>query len=72
MQASRRNGLKKATAVRRTKRSADRRYKRGFWSSPNHDLTSDNLRAAAPGDPARVINVGSIDGIQVPLLETYA
>jgi len=27
--------------------------------------------AAAPGDPARVINVGSIDGIQVPLLETY-
>jgi NAD(P)-dependent dehydrogenase (short-subunit alcohol dehydrogenase family) len=28
--------------------------------------------AAQPGDPARVINVGSIDGIQVPLLETYA
>jgi NAD(P)-dependent dehydrogenase (short-subunit alcohol dehydrogenase family) len=28
--------------------------------------------AASPGDPARVINVGSIDGIQVPLLETYA
>jgi NAD(P)-dependent dehydrogenase (short-subunit alcohol dehydrogenase family) len=28
--------------------------------------------AAAPGDPARVINVGSIDGIMVPLLETYA
>jgi NAD(P)-dependent dehydrogenase (short-subunit alcohol dehydrogenase family) len=29
--------------------------------------------AATPGDPApRVINVGSIDGIQVPLLETYA
>jgi len=28
--------------------------------------------AAAPGDPARVINVGSIDGIQVPVLETYA
>ena len=28
--------------------------------------------ASAPGDPARVINVGSIDGIQVPLLETYA
>jgi NAD(P)-dependent dehydrogenase (short-subunit alcohol dehydrogenase family) len=24
------------------------------------------------GDPARVINVGSIDGLQVPLLETYA
>jgi NAD(P)-dependent dehydrogenase (short-subunit alcohol dehydrogenase family) len=28
--------------------------------------------AAAEGDPARVINVGSIDGIQVPALETYA
>ena len=28
--------------------------------------------AARDGDPARVINVGSIDGIQVPLLETYA
>ena len=28
--------------------------------------------AATPGDPARVINVGSIDGISVPLLETYA
>jgi NAD(P)-dependent dehydrogenase (short-subunit alcohol dehydrogenase family) len=31
------------------------------------------LRAAAqPGDPARVINIGSIDGISVPLLDTYA
>ena len=29
-------------------------------------------RAAAPADPARVINIGSIDGLQVPLLETYA
>jgi len=29
-------------------------------------------RAARPGDPARVINIGSIDGIQAPLLETYA
>ena len=28
--------------------------------------------AASAEDPARVINVGSIDGIQVPLLETYA
>jgi NAD(P)-dependent dehydrogenase (short-subunit alcohol dehydrogenase family) len=28
--------------------------------------------AATPGDPARVINVGSIDGLQVPQLETYA
>ena len=31
------------------------------------------LRAAAtPDDPGRVINVGSIDGLHVPLLETYA
>jgi NAD(P)-dependent dehydrogenase (short-subunit alcohol dehydrogenase family) len=28
--------------------------------------------ASRPGDPARVINVGSIDGLQVPVLETYA
>jgi len=28
--------------------------------------------AAKPGDPARVINIGSIDGIRVPLLDTYA
>ena len=29
-------------------------------------------KAARPGDPARVINIGSIDGLKVPLLETYA
>jgi len=28
--------------------------------------------AGTADDPARVINIGSIDGIQVPLLETYA
>src|SRR4029453_19531430 len=28
--------------------------------------------AATPADPARVINIASIDGLQVPLLETYA
>lgn len=28
--------------------------------------------AAAPGDPARVINIGSIDGLRVPELETYS
>src|SRR5579885_2753273 len=28
--------------------------------------------AATPGDPARVINIGSIDGLQAPVLETYA
>jgi NAD(P)-dependent dehydrogenase (short-subunit alcohol dehydrogenase family) len=27
---------------------------------------------AKPGDPARVINIGSIDGIQVPEFETYS
>jgi len=29
-------------------------------------------KAAKPEDPARVINVGSIDGIKAPFLETYA
>jgi NAD(P)-dependent dehydrogenase (short-subunit alcohol dehydrogenase family) len=29
-------------------------------------------RAARAGDPARVINIGSIDGLQAPVLETYA
>lgn len=29
-------------------------------------------KAATPADPARVINIGSIDGLRVPLLETYA
>jgi NAD(P)-dependent dehydrogenase (short-subunit alcohol dehydrogenase family) len=29
-------------------------------------------RAGTADDPARVINIGSIDGIQVPLFETYA
>ena len=28
--------------------------------------------AAHPGDPARVINIGSIDGIQIPFVENYA
>ncbi len=28
--------------------------------------------AAQPGDPARVINLGSIDGLRVPVMETYA
>ena len=28
--------------------------------------------ASTEDDPARVINIGSIDGIQVPLMETYA
>jgi NAD(P)-dependent dehydrogenase (short-subunit alcohol dehydrogenase family) len=29
-------------------------------------------KAASADDPARVINIGSIDGIQVPLLNTYS
>jgi NAD(P)-dependent dehydrogenase (short-subunit alcohol dehydrogenase family) len=33
----------------------------------------DRLQAAAtPDDPARVINIGSIDGLHVPVLETYS
>lgn len=29
-------------------------------------------KGAAPGQPARVINIGSIDGLRVPLLENFA
>lgn len=29
-------------------------------------------KAASPSDPARVINIGSIDGIKVPMVENYA
>jgi NAD(P)-dependent dehydrogenase (short-subunit alcohol dehydrogenase family) len=29
-------------------------------------------KAATPEDPARVINIGSVDGIRVPVLENYA
>src|SRR5690606_31825969 len=29
-------------------------------------------KAATEEDPARVINIGSIDGIQIPALETFA
>ena len=39
-------------------------------------LTRDSLpllrKAASHSDPARVINIGSIDGLHVPILETYA
>jgi NAD(P)-dependent dehydrogenase (short-subunit alcohol dehydrogenase family) len=35
-------------------------------------LRVDLEAAAAPGDPARVINIGSIDGIKPPLLDTFA
>jgi NAD(P)-dependent dehydrogenase (short-subunit alcohol dehydrogenase family) len=40
------------------------------------DLTVKSLpllrAAASPADPARVINIGSIDGLGVPAMETYA
>jgi NAD(P)-dependent dehydrogenase (short-subunit alcohol dehydrogenase family) len=29
-------------------------------------------KASVPGNPARVINIGSIDGLKAPLLDTYA
>lgn len=29
-------------------------------------------KAASPEDPARIINIGSIDGLRVPALETFA
>ena len=35
-------------------------------------LTPQLAAAATHEDPARVINIGSIDGISVPVLETYA
>jgi NAD(P)-dependent dehydrogenase (short-subunit alcohol dehydrogenase family) len=35
-------------------------------------LTPRLEAAASDADPARVINIGSIDGLQVPALETYA
>ena len=34
-------------------------------------LLGELRAAAAPGDPARVINIGSIDGLGVPLMENY-
>jgi NAD(P)-dependent dehydrogenase (short-subunit alcohol dehydrogenase family) len=36
------------------------------------DLLPALRAAASPEDPARVINVGSIDGIRVPTMENYA
>lgn len=35
-------------------------------------LHAELAAAASAADPARVINIGSVDGIQVPLLETYS
>ncbi|MFN8508877.1 MAG: SDR family oxidoreductase [Dehalococcoidia bacterium] len=36
-------------------------------------LLVERLAAGAqPGDPARVINIGSVDGLQAPALDTYA
>jgi NAD(P)-dependent dehydrogenase (short-subunit alcohol dehydrogenase family) len=36
------------------------------------ELVPELEAAATADDPARVINIGSIDGIQVPIMETYA
>ena len=36
------------------------------------DLIPALIKASKPGDPARVINIGSIDGIKTPHFETYA
>lgn len=35
-------------------------------------LTPALAAAATPDDPSRVINIGSIDGLHVPMLETYS
>jgi NAD(P)-dependent dehydrogenase (short-subunit alcohol dehydrogenase family) len=29
-------------------------------------------KGASPGDPSRIINIGSVDGLRVPQLETFA
>ena len=29
-------------------------------------------RAATPSDPARIINIGSVDALRVPAMETFA
>ena len=36
------------------------------------DLLPQLRKAATPEDPARVINIGSVDGLHVPSLETYS
>ena len=36
------------------------------------DLLPQLERSGTPADPARVVNIGSIDGLHVPLLETYS
>ena len=35
-------------------------------------LLGELRKAATPADPARVVNVGSIDGLRVPALENYS
>jgi NAD(P)-dependent dehydrogenase (short-subunit alcohol dehydrogenase family) len=35
-------------------------------------LLPELRKAARPGDPARVINIGSIDGLRVPSMENYS
>jgi NAD(P)-dependent dehydrogenase (short-subunit alcohol dehydrogenase family) len=44
---------------------------RGVFSL-TRDLVPALAAAARPGDPARVINIGSIDGLRVPSLESYS
>jgi NAD(P)-dependent dehydrogenase (short-subunit alcohol dehydrogenase family) len=35
-------------------------------------LLDDLRKAATPGDPARVVNIGSVDGIRAPAMENYS
>jgi NAD(P)-dependent dehydrogenase (short-subunit alcohol dehydrogenase family) len=35
-------------------------------------LLDDLRKAASPGDPARVINIGSVDGLRAPVVENYS
>ncbi|CAG8511693.1 17680_t:CDS:2 [Funneliformis caledonium] len=45
----------------------------GNWSAPIASYPDEAFeKAASPKDPARVINIGSIDGMTTPFSETYA
>ena len=59
--------------------SSTRRPGSGCWPSTSRACSTSpssssrcSGRRATPEEPARVINIGSIDGIRVPQLETYS
>jgi NAD(P)-dependent dehydrogenase (short-subunit alcohol dehydrogenase family) len=48
----------------------DTNVKGPWWLSVG--LLAELRRAAGPGDPARIINIGSIDGLRVPAMDNYS